>query len=739
MIDSQVQIPRQAILDHKKDDEWKEKCVDAFISLSNFSPVRGTYRYRLRQAYKFYNGIIDDADYTHVLRPYGNRRDNFPAKLHNYPIIKPVIDLLIGEKIKRPLNYVLTVENDDVTNRKQELKNETIFEAVMQRFLSEMQELGVELGQPNAQELPGLEEIEEKFEQSYRDNRAELGEKSLNYIRRECEVDRKFIEGFFHFLVSGQVMSNRKIVGEEIEYEILNPLNVDFDKSPDTKFIEDSDWALVRKLCTPSDVIDEFYDVLDKEQIDQIENPRRDRTGDYLIYADDLESDTTARDHAASRLIEVVEVYWKSRKKIGFVEYLDEAGEVQEFEVDGSYKVQEDEDVEWFWINEVWKGFRIDGDIYVDIEPVPIQRGSLDNPSKCKLPINGRKYSDENAGNISLAMMGIPYQITYNIFKYRLENAIARSKDVLAQFDINMIPQEMTMEDFMYHLEATGIAWQEYDADSRNLSPTHQGIIDMSIKVIQDYLALLQSIKEEWEALSGVSKQRQGDVGQYETRGGAEYSIIQSATITEDIFNKYAQFEEKDLRGLLDYSRYAWINGKKAHFVMPDYTQEFLELDGIDHAETEYGIYISTSQKDIEGIAALKQLSQSMMQNGVQLSTIIDIMDTTSLNGLKNKVEKAEQSQQELNQQLAQAEQEAEMAELEMEERKLQADIEKNIRDNETRIAIEEMKQQQQAAVNRDNINAEIQKESMKQQTEQEKIEAQKEMNTENNKAKQSE
>ena len=49
----------------------------------------------LKRLYDFYNGEIQDSDYEYVLKPYGKTRKNFPSKLRNYPIIKPIIDLYL--------------------------------------------------------------------------------------------------------------------------------------------------------------------------------------------------------------------------------------------------------------------------------------------------------------------------------------------------------------------------------------------------------------------------------------------------------------------------------------------------------------------------------------------------------------------------------------------------------------------------------------------------------------------
>ena len=116
-----------------------------------------------------------------------------------------------------------------------------------------------------------------------------------------------------------------------------------------------------------------------------------------------------------------------------------------------------------------------------------------------------------------------------------MELAIARSKDIIAQFDINMIPKKWDMDKFMYFVEGTGIAWVDYNKEGINLSPQHQSVLDMSIKTIAQYLQLLESIQLEWEKISGVNRQRQGGIGPYEGKAASQQAIVQSSHITEDL------------------------------------------------------------------------------------------------------------------------------------------------------------------------------------------------------------
>ena len=69
----------------------------------------------------------------------------------------------------------------------------------------------------------------------------------------------------------------------------------------------------------------------------------------------------------------------------------------------------------------------------------------------------------------------------------------------------------------------------------------------MSIKTIEQYIILLNSIMEEWEKLSGVSRQRQGDIGQYEGKASSQQAIVQSSHITEDLFKKFEGLEKRDI------------------------------------------------------------------------------------------------------------------------------------------------------------------------------------------------
>ena len=684
-------LPRQKLPIAKKNKTWREECVDGYINLSANTSSFSKRRDELRKFYDMYNGYIDDSDYNQLLKPYGKTRKNFPSTLRNFPIIKPIIDLLLGEKAKRPLNFTVSVLNADAITRKEEAKQQTILKNLQQHFANAAAEAGIDTGMdPQDVELP--EHVEALFNNTYVDNRAIIGQNALNYVMAQQEVKDKLQKAWFHYLISGECYTHRGVRNGDPFYEVLNPVDIDYDLDPDLEFVEDGDWAIIRKFVHASTIIDHYHEFLSDEQIVSLEEPHGMGNSDIPWLS--VGATGPNANQFNNRLIEVINVYWKSRKRIGFVSFIDpETGEPEEIEVEDGFKMPAElkelgAKLEWLWVNQVWQGTKIDGRIFIDIKPLPNQRESLDNPSTCKLPINGRRYSDTNSDNISLVSLGIPYQLTYNVYKYRLELAIARSKDIIAQFDINMIPKKWDMDKFMYYVEGTGIAWVDYNKEGVQLSPQHQSVLDMSIKTIEQYIVLLNSIMEEWEKLSGVNRQRQGQVGAYEGKSTSQQAIIQSSHITEDLFRKFNRMEQRDLQALVDYSKEAWLTGKKSSFIMPDGTLEYLDVDSMEHMESEYGIWVTDSGDESERIEVAKQLGQSMVQNGLPASAVLEMLDAKSFTQIKSKIKAAEVQQQELEQAQQKAQQEQAQAQLEQQAAEVENENMNQEKDRENRIEV---------------------------------------------------
>jgi len=700
------QIPKQKISTSKKTDEWAKKCIDAYIEESSFADGS---RSDLLSLYRLYNGEIDKSAYSYVLNPYNSPNStgpqrNFPARLRNYNIIKPVVDLLMGEKSKRSNGYndfQVIVRNADAKSKMLDDTHKQVLQNLQQRFINELNALGQETGQ-ESKEVPTAESVAEIAGTSYKDTRAILGQQSLGYLRDYLDLDDKYQNAFFDWLVTGSVYSYKDICMDEVEYEIVSPIDIDFQKSPDIDYIEDGDWAVRRKTMSVNNILDSFYDVLSPQDIDALENPRQGEGG-VSVRLPFLRSNAT-QETLANYSIDVLHVVWKSYRKIGILMYEDEMGIQQEMEVDEYYKINKDigEEVTWYWVNHVWEGYRLGSDIYVGMKPTEVQRTSLTNLSKCKLPYNGRLYSARNADNTSIVKMGQAYQLLYNVFHYRLELSIAKNKDKIALIEMNTIPKKQGWDEdkFMYYADAMGFAFIDSTAEGKGgerISFNQFQVLDMSLgQYIAAQFELLMAIKQEWEDLIGITRQRKGQVMASDGAGVTERAVFQSSVMTEELYRKFDKFVEKEMQGFLDTAKFAWRYGKKSAYIGSDFRNEMLDIDGRELQEAELAVFAKNTSVENSKLDTFKNIALSFAQNGAEPSTIAEILDSDNFSNIKRLTKVAEKKQQELAQQQQQAVDKADQKKIEV-QRELHEDKQaheafENERDRENKIQIESMK-----------------------------------------------
>jgi hypothetical protein len=646
----------------KDDYDWGRKTMLAYIQRSSFST--NTYKMWLKKLYDYYNGHIDIEDYKLVTAPFGKEIEGDWADVKNYPIIKPKVDLLRGEFSKRPKDMTVYVVNDDVNSKMLEELNKQINDNLEQQFINTLNAQGVDTGIPS-QEIPTPEYIKEQFESSYRDKRAINGQHAINFISQYNKLDEIFDVAWFDWMVTGEVYTRKGIEHNEIFEEVVNPLDIDYDKDPDLQFIEDGDWVVRRKYMLPSSIIDIFYDDLTMDEINQIETlaiqgPAFSTTSPFLY-------DRTVPFKAYSRLIEVLHVEWKSKKKIGIVDFVDEMGQPQSLEVTEDYTKTEGQTLKWYWVNEVWEGYRIGTTLYKRIRALQNQRNSIDNPSKCKLSYNGRVFSNRNSRNISMVTLGIPYQVLYNATMHRLKLAMAKMKDDMVILDLNLKPKNWDIDKWMLMADQTSIMFADYAKEGVNRNNNTQSRLQIASSTIQAYIELLRFIKQEWDEVCGITKQREGQITSSETVGGVERAVVQSSLITEVYFAYFDQFKEREYQGLLDWSKLAWINGKKTSFVMPETSKTiYMDIDGIEHSESEYGIFVTKSSKLQEKIKMVQSIAQPLAQNGTPGSTIVEILESDNLADIKMKLRAAETKMQEYSQMKEKAQQEHEQQVVQM-------------------------------------------------------------------------
>lgn len=693
-------FPVQKLPMSKKTKDWKEACVNYIIGKSGFSSCSGNNgrtRYEEMQTYyDLYNSIYNEKDLLYVTNPF-KQKDGFPATAQDYNIIKPKVDLLLGEETKRPFNFRVVRTSDNATSDIQERAKQMLTDYIMGMIMANMgPEEAMRFQQAiQSGEIMPPEQIQKYLNKDYKDIAETTAYHSLNYLKNKLNITHEFYKGWKDALIAGEEIYYVGIINGNPYLERVNPLYFSYDQTADLEFIHDSDWCCRKMIMSATEIYDRFYDKMSEKQLNELLemientsrggiNPEVRKTSlDYPHIKTHTINGFTSNPFEGSDNINVWHCCWKSFKKIGFVTYQDpETGEIDELQVDESYKVTGLEiNVEWSWIIEVWEGYRVGEDLYIGIQPLEYQHISADNLNSQKLPYTGVVYNNTNSSPRSLVSMMKPLQYMYIVLWYRLELAMSRDKGKVPVIDVTQIPKSMGIDvnKWMHYLGALGVVFinpyeEGWDIPGREGGKPSQfnqfQALDLSMaNTIDQYINLMNKIEDMVSEISGVSKQREGSIASNELVGNVERSVVQSAHITEPWFWVHNQVKKEALTMLLDTSKVAWKDNKRClHYILDDATRAFITLSDEFFYE-DMDVFVDDTTKNQQQVEALKQLMQPAMQNGASLLDIAEIITMDNVSMIKQRLEEIEQKRMEQQQAMeqAQAEREQQMAQIQNE------------------------------------------------------------------------
>lgn len=716
-------FPRQKLPLSKKGKKWQEDCVNYIIGEGNVTSGGNSTSYygELQTYYDLYNSIFDEKDFKSITNPF-KVEDGFPATPHDFNIIRPKVDLLIGEETKRPLNFRVIRTSQEATSEMQEKEKQMILQYIEAAITARMSPEEAQQFQEQLQsgEVMPPEQIAKYMDKDYKDIVENTAYHTLTYLREKLDLDNEFIKGWKDGLISGREIYYVGVLNAEPYVERVNPIYFSYDKSPDLEFIEDGSWCC-RKMRMPiTEVYDRYYDKLEEKDLDKLEEMIGSTPGRNLGDRSPVDMGIQLRiydnpifEGSGKSLVNVWHCCWKSFKKIFYVTTTDDAGQPQINIVDETYQpVGNEISVEPDWIVEVWEGYRAGSDLYFGIQPIEYQHVSIDNPNSQKLPYCGAIYSNTNSKPRSLVSILKPLQYMYIVLWYRLELAIARDKGKVINMDITQIPKSMGISPakWMHYLSSVGVnfinpyeeGWAIPGREGGKPAQFNQMTsLDLTMSnVIAEYIQLMDKIEELAGTISGITQQREGAVSSSEMVGNVERSVVQSSHITEPLFWVHNQCKRRVLNMLLNTAKGAWeeTGKQKLQYIFDNGERAFLDITPKFYYE-DMDVFVSDTSKDLENIQKLQQLIQPAMQNGASLLEAAEILTNDNFNIIKQKLkdmqtrqEQIQQQQQEAEaqqqQQLQQMQNESKQQELMLQEAQMDLQRYQIDQDNQTKIAV---------------------------------------------------
>lgn len=747
-------LPRQMLSFKSKTKEWRKKNIQWAVAKTyfNYSLVRKSITHKMIN-YKLIDGKLTMSDMEMVLNPDSIRANYIPERIQHYPIINSKLNVLRGEESKRVFDFKVVVTNPTAISEIEENKKAAL--------LQDLQQLIQENSASEDEFNQNLTKLNDYYTYDWQDLKEIRANCLLNHYIKEYDMPLLFNKGFMDAMTVGEEIYQCDIVGGEPVIEKVNPLKIRVFKSGYSNKIEDADIIILEDYWSPAKVIDNYYDVLTKKDIEYIENlpdhvgqgavDSADniderygfinanmiddeislKDGNYYFDAGNLFNNSTISNslmpYDLAGNIRVIRMYWKSKRKILKVKSYDqETGEEVFNFYPETYIVDEDrgEEAYTFWINEAWEGTLIgdqkDG-IYVNMRPRLIQYNRLSNPSRCHFGIVGSIYNLNDSRPFSLVDMMKPYNYLYDAIHDRLNKAIASNWGSILELDLSKVPKGWDVSKWMYYAKVNHIAVVDSFKEGITgastgklagaLNNASKGMIETNIgNYIQQQINLLEFIKLEMAEVAGISKQREGQISNRETVGGVERATLQSSHITEWLFVQHDNVKKRVLECFLETAKIA-LRGRsmKFSYILSDTSQRIIDIDGDEFAEADYGLVVDNSNGTQELQQKLDTLAQAALQTQtLSFSTITKLYTSSSLAEKQRLIEKDEreikerqaQSQKEQlesQQQIAQMQQQQAAAEMEQKERL-------NAQDNETKILIAQIAAQAKANNETDGI-----------------------------------
>lgn len=732
--ESSIESPSQKLSDKKKGEAWHKANVDYLLQRAYAEDSR----LRLSDNdmtinYNLWYDEMDPRDISRVFNPHNlpDVNDMF-ADIQNYSIEAPYFNLLCGEAAQRSFNYSVIILNPEFNNTRLKRKVDKIMQFVQSNI-----EADNFTPSQFKEEFSSLMESINFTARELEEIRANL---LIRYVTKLNNIKELFLNTFWDLILVGEEVCSFEERGGQLYVEKVNPKDITVVGMGDSCKMQDADAIIHTKYMSKFQIIDRYKDVLTDADINKLES---DKYNEELVYrvptgltemndamgiSEIFDLDSSGNDIGdpikANGDIRVCRVSWKSYRQVLILYIEDDLGKITKELVDSNYEpnIEAGETVEKQYIAE-WRQATLIGDvksgIYCKMGSWIGNCYSKQNFSLITSPYIGYVYSVSNRGALPPMTQIKNLKYFYNLIMKRKEKAIANSDGNIMEMDLAYIPdrEDWDFDKVLSIMKTANIKV----IDSFNLAPTDgrtmAGNYNTSGKVsnmdqiqqIQTLSAILEQIKSDVGQVLGITPQRLGSMGNRETVGGIERSIVQSANTTEPLYKAHDNFKQEVHTNIMNIAKIVYNDQSVlVENVFNDTLIGMINIDGNEYASYDYGMFVSDSQEDTELRNIIKTSAPTLLQSGtIDFSTYITIMDCkdpimarriiAKAEEQKKLQQKAQQEQlQQIEQQKIEAAKQLEQQKRDFELTKLQIETNKDIQLKEmeidAKIAIEEIK-----------------------------------------------
>jgi hypothetical protein len=777
--------PIQFVSIKEKDENWSQWNMD-WLEVRGLEFLKKNSR-KIIKNYKLAKGIIDKTDYIaeenneyRDLLEILTEEDNGALELKFYPIIPNVVNVLTGEFTKRFHKVQFRAIDDTSYNEMLESKralieenlltdayNKLMMEMINQGADPESEEVQEQLSTENLKSLP---EIEDFFSKDYRSLVEEWASHQLNVDEERFKMNELEERGFRDMLICDREFWHFRMMEDDYDVELWNPALTFYQKSPDSRYISESNFAGKCDMMTVADVIDKYGYLMNEEQLYSMNQIHPATNAKYMLRG--MQNDGSYYDATKSHawntekpslsyrqfmsnwdsnpkgggdivnwilgegddintwgdgdMLRVTTAYWKTQRKVGHLTRITSDGNIVQEIIDENYEITEKpiyntklfinktkdnliegEHIDWIWINEVWGGVKIGPNspiswrteisdelspIYLGINKskvgkVPYQFKGDASLYGCKLPVEGRVFSDRNTRSTSLIDLMKPYQIGYNMVNNQIADILVDELGTVIMFDQNALPRHSMGEDWgKNNLAKAYVAMKDFGMMPLDTSITntenatnfnHYQTLNLEqTNRLMSRIQLANHFKQQAFECIGINQQRMGSpIDQHATATGTTQAMQQSYAQTEQYFVNHSDYLMPRVHSMrTDLAQY--YNSTKPStrltYMSSEDEKVNFTINGEELLLRDFNIFCTTKTNHRNTLEQLKQMALTNNTTGatiydlgnvIKADSIAEVTDILKDAQSRQEKEKQEQMQQQEKMQQQQLQSQTEEAE----------------------------------------------------------------------------
>ncbi len=654
---------------------------------------------------------------------------DLPKYVQSYSIFNGPLSSAIGELTRRPDSHRVKAFDDESRSQEMQFRTQLLEKYVFQLVRDQIANQFAMEGK----ELPADEEEKitlEKVKEQVSDYTSDL-EGWANHVLEACKVafnmKEQSEEGFRDLFICGReyylpIEDNSKL---GFHVKGVNTKNVWFHTVPDQKWTAKAFFGGTIEVMEISQIMEEIPD-LTVEEINHLREGYNTfgvlgvepsnygtsasgtgtikyNTYSPLLVQEELKAESLVMGEnndslgrifglgtnigAFGQKYIVVRAYWLSKMKVKYVTFINEDGMEDSMLVDETYQsgdLPNELSVEEGWINQWYEGTKIGPDVYI-VKPYKL----LD-----RFPVIGINYNIRNSEVRAPIDFLKPFQAIYNLCMNQLWELLNKEKGPVLKIQLRRIPtpkdgsETDALEQWMMDAEERGIVFEDdspenLKAPMPNTSQTQ--VLDWSLtKMIQSRYELAAMIKNEAYELIGFSRQRLASVQATETATATNTAIAQSYAQTEPLFAAHDYLLDQVYQAIVDCAQYTQSQKPSStiSYLTDMGESASVEVMGDDLKARDFWVFSTSRPQDQEMFNKLQDLAQPYMQNGGDLSEVVELFTNKSVRALqkvytdfKAKRDAMMQQQTQLEEAKLQQTQQIAKAQLEQQERQHQEDL----------------------------------------------------------------